>query len=194
MAGQRRGGVYSAAGEGQASLNVMFDGLDELVADLQANSRVSGQALLPRKIRKASKKGADLIVRDAKARAHGPQLSKAAKSIRTITVGDETFITAGGSQRVFSGGGSYTDVFFGADFGSTGRYKQFPSFRKGGRTIYPAWDDRWDEVGELMMEAIEDYWADPAWKRKVGRAGRSAAGKFKQTATGAALRIGTFGT
>ncbi len=163
LLGGRRGGLDS-----YGTFQVDLEDVDEFVADLRLQARETArlpsgrfgkQARLPVELAKAYEEAADLVVREARSlgESHGPMLGKAARSIRVINASGQTIITAGGDRKgVFSGGGSYTDVFFGADFGSI-RFKQFPQVRRKGRTIYPAWDNKAREVDRLLGDAFDNW-------------------------------------
>ena len=154
---------------GDDLVTVEFEDIDRFVEDLRVNARESArlssgrfgkQNRLPVELERAYLTSAKVVVKEARSlgRTHGKMLEKASESIRVVRVpGGGSVVTAGGPEVVFSGKGSYTQVFFGADFGSV-KYKQFPAVRRKGRTIYPAWDNKERQIDRIMLDAFDKYW------------------------------------
>lgn len=154
---------------GDGAVTVQLEDVDRFVKDLEVNAREEArlssgrfgkQNRLPVELEAAYLEVAEVVVKEARSlgRAGGPMLAKASESIRVVRVpGGGSAVAAAGPEVVFSGGGSYTQVFFGADFGSV-RYKQFPAVRRKGRTIYPAWDAKERQVDRIMLDAFDNYW------------------------------------
>ncbi len=125
-----------------AQAPIRIEGLAEFRRELRAAG-----AKFPREIAKANREAADIVATTArgKAEAQGGVARKAAPSIR-----------AGGTQRagIVRAGGDRYPYYFGSDFGSV-RFKQFPSFLKGGRIVYPSWAEKRPVILERHGEALE---------------------------------------
>lgn len=135
-----------------------LDGLvDALLAQAPAVDEAATAALRDWSGREVSR------IRSA-GRARGGQSALAAHSVTGRPSAKGTMISAGGSGRLPNdSGGTYGDIFFGAEFGSHQgkRKRQFPSWRKKGYWFFPtlAADlDQLQKAGEQGLDAAADVW------------------------------------
>ena len=107
-------------------------------------------------IRDAAQSVAEYIAADARARARrsNKQLAATAQTIRASRDRIPT-VKAASARRVTSSGAKAHEIFWGAEFGTTGAFPQFPRRVREGRSIYPAIGEHRDEAARMYLDRIE---------------------------------------
>lgn len=86
-------------------------------------------------------------------------------SAKRSTGGDGGSVRVGGGKRLPSGSGSYSDVFFGAEWGGGAKpsTRQFQPWKPAGYWFYPAvreaHDSRLDDDSNKLQTKALKYWA-----------------------------------
>lgn len=121
-------------------------GLKELRRDLKA---LDSEGSYKAELKDAGKKAAEVVAEEARRTARGaanPRMGHvAAESIRAL---------AGQTRATVAGGKASVPWYAGHEFGSAGRYPQFPRARQGGHHLYPALGRKREEVIEVYSKGI----------------------------------------
>ena len=137
-----------------AGAGVRVVGLRELRRDLR---RLEDDSAWRPALRNAGYGAATIVATEAKQTAtrgattiSGKRASMGAAAIATIRP------LAGQTRAQVAGGKASLAYFGGWEFGSNGRYPQFPRARKSGYNIYPAIVRKRDEVIRFYVKALDD--------------------------------------
>ena len=133
-----------------ASVKLDVEGLKEFRAALKAVD-----AAFPKQLQQVNKRAAELIVPEAKRRA-GQVRPNLASGLARVGSRGVNSIRAGASQRsaYIMGGGARVPWFGGNEWGSSGRYRQFPGRTTEGYILWQAAKTKEPEVFETYSEMI----------------------------------------
>lgn len=137
-------------------LRINVSGLKELRSELRkaglqknltkANKYVVNRVIVPEGKKRAAKSFPNLA---------GGLTRVGSKGINSIR-GTATQTTA-----VVKAGGARVPWFQGVEWGSSGRYRQFPKTADKGRIVYPVVEDKRDEIIEVYWDVIDDVAKGP---------------------------------
>lgn|SRR5574337_175545 len=135
------------------NLRIDVQGLKELRSAL----RKAGTQF-PKELRVANLAAADIVVPEAKRRAlqSRPNLAGGAARVGSRGVGSIRALAQQKAAQI-AGGSAGVPWFAGNEFGSSGRYRQFPSASRDGYILWPAAKAKRDEVVQVyerMLEAL----------------------------------------
>lgn len=107
----------------------------------KANKKVAEQVVVPEAKKRASKSYTNLAGGVARAGSRG------VAAIRARATQTKAIVASGKASVPWMGG---------SDFGSSGRYRQFPPAKEGGRFLYPVIADKQQEIVDAYWDAIDD--------------------------------------
>lgn len=128
-------------------------GLKELRADLR---KIESDGTWKPELRSAALAAANVVADEAKRRGGqsftnlaGGRAALGSKGIGSIRA------LASQTRGQVAGGGAGVPWYGGSDFGSHGAYRQFPGAKSEGRFIYPALEDKQQEVLDTYRDALD---------------------------------------
>ena len=140
---------------------IKLDGMAEVLKDLRYLPKEQGD-----EIRRASTTIAETVVREAQGQSHTAQAEPVLQSMRThkYRIPEVAF---GGAGSAGVSGGARIGELLGANFGSNGRYPNFPKRREPDYYVYRAIQARAHWITEQWMDAVGRALAhvDPAARR-----------------------------
>lgn len=127
---------------------IKLEGMAEVLKDLRYLPKEQGDQL-----RRASTEIAETVVRDAQGRAHTAQAEPVLQSMRAhkYRIPEVAF---GGAGRAGVSGGARVGELLGANFGTTGRYPQFPAKREPDYYVYAVIQQRARWITDAWMDAV----------------------------------------
>lgn len=107
-------------------------------------------------LRQVNKAAAEIVVTEARKRAGRGGTNLAGGPARLGGRGVASIrALASQTKATVAGGGASVPWYGGSDFGSGGRYRQFPAKKEKGRFIYPAIEDKMDEVLRVYTAGLD---------------------------------------
>lgn len=133
---------------------VRVEGLKELRKELRS---LEGDDAWKGELREAGKAAAEVVAAEARRTAAGGRSTLAGSNATMGSRAVASIRALAGQTRATVAGGKGTIPYFGGwEFGSTGRYRQFPAkARNGSHHIYPAIDSKQDEIVRLYSGRID---------------------------------------
>lgn len=133
---------------------VRVEGLKELRKELRA---LEGDDAWKGELREAGKAAAEVVAAEARRTAAS---GRSTLSGANATMGSRAVATiralAGQTRATVAGGKASVPHFGGWEFGSTGRFRQFPAkARKGSHNIYPAIEAKQREIVRVYGDRID---------------------------------------
>ena len=128
-----------------------IEGLKELRKELKALG-----PQWPKELQKTNKAAAAKVVPEAKRRAAQSHPNLAGGVARVGSRGVSSIRALASQTRAqIAGGGAKVPWFGGNEFGSSGRYRQFPAKNKEGYILWPAAKAKEPEIEEIYLEMID---------------------------------------
>lgn len=134
----------------------MSVGLRVIDTDLRDLRRELRRIGLQRDLTAANRRAAEVVVPIARKKAGGAWPNLAGGISRLGSAGIATIRPLASQSRAYVAAGSARVVWFGGvDWGSSGRYRQFPPRSEEGRILYPAIDEARAKIVDVYVDELD---------------------------------------
>lgn len=134
------------------NIKIDVQGLKELRKELKAID-----PKWTKELQQVNKRAASIVVPEAKRRASQSRPNLAGGVARAGSAGVGSIrALASQSRAQIASGGARVPWMGGSEWGSSGRYRQFPSANKDGYILWPAAKAKESEVVELYQDMLDD--------------------------------------